>query len=147
MSYSDLDDQRKDLSEDELIQLTDDARLGVVDESIFEAQREDADAEIDGYLVGGGYTVPVSPVPTLIKSISKAITSYKLHKRKLKLNMPDSLVTDYKNQIRLLADIQAGKISIGAEKLNAGSETGSGSYRTNKTVASRRFTDEELDKW
>jgi phage gp36-like protein len=149
MSYSTLDDLLKDLSEAELIQLTDDEGGGAVNEEIYAEQRDDADAEIDGYLTGGGYTVPLLPVPRLIVSISKVITSYRLHKRRLKLNMPQSLVDDYKAQVKLLEAIQAGKVAIGAPKADAGdgTVTGSGNYRTNKTAADRKFPDSELDKW
>lgn len=149
MPYSTLDDLRKDLSEEELIQLTDDAGLGAIDEAIYAEQRDDADAEIDGYLTGGGYTVPLLPVPRLIVSISKVITSYRLHKRRLKLNMPQSLVDDYKAQVRLLEAIQAGKVAIGETKTGTdnGTITGSGNYRTNKTAADRKFPDKELDKY
>ena len=145
MPYSDIDDLKKDLSEEELIQLTDDKGLGAIDTEIYAGQRDDADAEIDGYLTGGGYTVPLLPVPTLIKKISKAITSYNLHKRKLKLNIPDSLNTDYNNQVKLLKAIQEHKVSIGVTIAQSGA--GDGSYKTNKASTDKTFSKDVLDTY
>ncbi len=139
MPYSTLEDLLAELSEDELIQLTDDAGLQAVDTGIFEAQRDAADAEIDGYLTGGGYDLPLLPVPLLIRKISRAITSYNLHRRRLKLSLPESLTVDYRNQVRLLEAIQAGKVSIGVTPSQEAAGTGAGKYRTNKTAADREF--------
>jgi phage gp36-like protein len=145
MAYHDLDDLKKDISEEELIQLTDDAELGAIDTAVYEAARDAADSLIDGYLKGGGYDVPLAPVPTIIKSISKDITIYSLTKRRLRTSIPDSVENTYKAQIKLLESIQAGKVSIGVDRATSASGTGSGSYKTNKTAADRTFSKDVLD--
>ncbi|NTU41672.1 MAG: DUF1320 domain-containing protein [Nitrospirales bacterium] len=138
MSYSTLDDLRQDISEEGLIQLTDDDGLGMVNEAVYESARDDADSLIDGYLVGGGYTVPLATVPGLIGKLSRDISLYNLHKRRLRLNVPKELEDSYKGQLSLLRDIQAGKVRIGIETAQEGA------YRTNKTSDDRVFTKDIL---
>ncbi len=63
-------------------------------------------------LVAGGYTLPLDPVPTILKSIAYALISYALHKRKLKLKIPESLEKDYEKQMKLLQKIATKELRI-----------------------------------
>lgn len=50
MPYCTLDDLKKDISEKELEQLTDDERLGAINQGRIDAAIADADDLIDGFL-------------------------------------------------------------------------------------------------
>lgn len=108
MAYSTPTDVRDLISEEELAQLT--AQSGPVDEAQVTAAISDADAEMDAYL-GAVYTVPVSPVTSILIKISVDIAIYNLFGRR-------SVMTDvrrqrYEDAIALLKMIAAGKATIG----------------------------------
>ena len=85
MSYSAQADLQNLLTPAQLVQLTDDNADGLADAApITEAIAESA-AEIDGYL-GARYTVPIAPVPVLLKNLSVAIALWKLYSRRSILN-------------------------------------------------------------
>jgi phage gp36-like protein len=73
----------------------------------------DADAEIDGYL-GIKLSVPLSPVPELVKAISVDVAVYNLHKRRPLLPMPDTCRQSYADRINFLKNVVAGNTTIGA---------------------------------
>lgn len=73
----------------------------------------DADGLIDGYLVKRGYVVPLSPVPRLVVSWSRDITRYMLHKDRLSAEATDPIVRNYREAMKMLADVAQGKIGLG----------------------------------
>lgn len=113
MSYSTIDDVRQQISEDDLIALTDDAGAGVVDETRVTRAIADADEEIDGY-VGSRHTVPLSPVPPIVRKHSVDIAIYNLYRRRMH-EIPESRKGTYENAIKFLDKIAQGKISLGAD--------------------------------
>jgi phage gp36-like protein len=139
--YSTLADITDRIPEDNLIQLTDDESLGAVNEARVTAAIGDADVLIDGYL-RGRYTLPLDPVPALIKKLSIDIAVFNIYSRKLELEMPDAMSDRYKNAIKVLEAIQSGKISLGT---TGGSTPEPGEYKTNKTSTDRMFPKTVLD--
>jgi len=74
----------------------------------------EADSLIDGFLVGRDYTLPLSPVPTLVTGWARAITRYKLHQERISDPQHDPIVRDYRDALRLLELVQQGKFHLGA---------------------------------
>lgn len=98
------------ISEETLIQLTDDDDNGSVDMDKVDAAIADADAEVNGYC-GARYGVPFSPVPAIVKKLSTDIAIYNLFA--LRESVPDPRVKRYDNAIKFLTQVAAGKISLG----------------------------------
>jgi phage gp36-like protein len=142
MPYCTLDDIKGQIPEANIIQLTDDEGLGVVNQSRVDKAISVADSIIDGYL-RGRYTLPLSTVPELIKTIAIDITVYKLYERGLELEMPEAMSNRYKNAIKLLDQIQKGLVKLGIESPETG--PGQGHYKTNKTTEDRIFTKTKLE--
>ena len=111
MPYSTVDDIRKIIPEDDLIQLTDDEGVGVVNEAVLSEAIDQADREIDAY-VGARYHVPLDPVPELIRNLSAQMAVFHLYGRR---NLTSEVwESRYKNAIRLLDLIRRGEVTIGA---------------------------------
>lgn len=112
MPYSTLADIREAIDETRLVQLTDDAKTGEVDESIVSRAIEDADREIDGY-VGSRHAVPLAPVPAIIRKFSVDLAITNLYARREKEN--DARTRRYDNAIAFLKQVALGKIALGAD--------------------------------
>lgn len=102
-----LDGDRSGYSADD-IAAADDAR-----ERIEQASAE-ADALIDGYL-GKRYTLPLANAPGILTTWARAIVRYKLHGDRLSTEGNDPIVRDYKDALKFLEQIAAGKFSLGIE--------------------------------
>ena len=100
------------IDEAALIQLTDEAGEGEIDDDKVTAAIADADATIDAYCQGR-YTLPLSPVPPKITQISVDIAVYNLYSHS-DLEMPDVRKERNKEAIRFLERVAAGTISLGA---------------------------------
>jgi len=110
MAYCTLDDIKPDqLTETELIQLTDDDDAGMVDESVVTKAIADADAEIDGYC-GQRYTVPFTTVPAMIRKLSVDIAVYNLFSRRQ--GAPEGRKTRYDTAIKFLERVADGKAVV-----------------------------------
>lgn len=142
MPYCALTDIIDQVPEQKIIELTDDENLGEVNTGRVDKAISTAGSIIDGYL-RGRYTLPLSTVPDLIKTISTDISVFKLYERRREMDMPESLSNRYKNAVKLLEQIQKGLISLGIEATASAAGTG-GSYKTNKTAEDREFTKEKL---
>ncbi len=112
MSYCALADLQEQISEDELIGLSDDDAAGVVDDSVITRAIADADAVVDAYCQDR-YTVPLTPVPAMIRRISVDIAIYNLYSRRGD-SAPDVRQDRYKEAVRFLEKVSAGKIGLGA---------------------------------
>ncbi len=82
-------------------------------ERIEQASTE-ADALIDGYL-GKRYTLPLANAPGILTTWARAIVRYKLHGDRLSTEGNDPIVRDYKDALKFLEQIAAGKFSLGIE--------------------------------
>lgn len=147
MAYSADTDLTNDIiTEKELIELTDDEKLGTVNAARVAAARSRIDELIDGHLRAGGYTLPLASTPPMLKSLSLDGTVYYLWERKKKHNMPEGMKKKYDAIMALLARIQKRQILIGSAD-PAETEAGAGNYKTNKTAEDRVFTKDELSKY
>jgi len=136
MAYSTQSDLEEQISQAELIELTDDAGSGSTDASAIERAITDADAEIDSYC-GSRYTMPFSPTPVIIRKYSVDMAIYNLFSRRSALNVPDDRQKRYDNAIRFLRDVAKGMISLGAD---APSEPSDGLPQATKTKDDRVFS-------
>ncbi|MBU0665351.1 MAG: DUF1320 domain-containing protein [Proteobacteria bacterium] len=111
--YATLDDLKKQLPEDLLIQLTDDGGAGIIDTTVTDAALETADVEIDGYL-GARYDLPLaSPVPTIVDKMAVDIAIYNLYARRQ--GPPEHWQKRYDNTIRFLERLADGRITLGKD--------------------------------
>lgn len=74
----------------------------------------EADGIIDGFLAKR-YPLPLSVIPGLVTAWSRSITRYLLHKDRLSGESDDPIVRDYRDALKLLALVAAGKFSLGAD--------------------------------
>lgn len=72
----------------------------------------EADALIDGYLAKR-YTLPLASPPGLLSIWSRAIARYKLHGGRISDEKSDPVARDYRDALRFLEQIAAGKFSLG----------------------------------
>ena len=111
MAYSVKADILKQITEDQLVGLTDDSDLGSVDDAIVTEMIARADEVIDGYCAKR-YTVPFGTTPGIIKTISIDIAVYNLYSRRSHV-MTEDRKNRYENSMKLLKDIESGKVSLG----------------------------------
>lgn len=113
MPYCTLDDiKTRRIPEEQLIQLTDDADLGMVSLVAVDAAIAEADELIDGHL-RDRYTLPLSPVPGLLVSLAADIAAYRLYGRRALGELPKAIDRAYDNALKVLLRIQRGEISLG----------------------------------
>lgn len=120
MSYNALADIIGRVSEDVLIQLTDDKGLGVIDTSKVDEAITLADGEVDGYC-GKRYVVPFSPVPAFVQGLALDLAVYNLFS--LRENMPENRKARYENAIKALGDIAKGIVTLGVQTPTPPTET------------------------
>ena len=138
MAYCAQSDILEQISETELIHLTDDADAGVVDESVLERAIADADAEIDGYC-GDRYSVPFTDVPDMIRKLSVDIAVYNLFSRRQ--GAPEGRKQRYDDAIRFLERVADGKASVPGVT----GTTESASDRVSLSSATRVFSRDNLE--
>ena len=109
MVYSSKADLLTEISEDELIGLTDDESAGIVNEARVSAAIAKADALIDSYC-GQVATVPFTVIPAIIKQHSITIAIYFLYGRRSAV--PEVRGQNYKDAIKHLGDISTGKAAL-----------------------------------
>lgn len=147
--YCQITDILKTLPKKELVNLTNDENreLSAID---LESDSDpvvvrvnqaitDADSEINSYLQGR-YSVPLNPVPNLIKKISCDLAIYHLFTRRFREEIPYSEV--YKSRLAQLKLIQSGQMVLDVAQVQS-----SGIYATNKTSEDRVFTKSLLDQY
>ena len=113
MAYSEKADILEQITDEELIQLTDDSGIGSVDDGVVSRAIADADAEIDSYCATR-YSVPFSGVPVMIRKLSVDIALYHLYSRR-QLVVPEERKDRYNAAIRYLRDVAKGIVSLGGD--------------------------------
>lgn len=113
MAYCTQDDILNQLDEAILIQLTDDENAGSADADRVMRAIADADQEIDTH-VGTRHTVPLDPVPPLVRKLSTDIAVYNLYGRR-PAGPPEHIKDRYTAAVRLLELIAKGLASLGAQ--------------------------------
>jgi phage gp36-like protein len=142
MPYCTLDDILAAMPEQDLIELTDDAPTAeMVDTLRVEAAIAGAGELIDGYL-RGRYVLPLSPVPLLLNTLAVDITRYRLYGLRIRITPAEMVVQSYKDAIKLLEQIQVGKVSLGTEAIGGGVAPATGGVQV--TAPDRVFTRENL---
>lgn len=86
---------------------------------IVEAATE-ASARIDGFLRQRGHPLPLSPVPPIVAGWCRDITRYLLSGDRATEEASDPVVRGYRDAMRLLEQVAAGKFSLGATDSVAG---------------------------
>jgi phage gp36-like protein len=97
-----------ELTNAELITLTDDKSLGEVATAMVTAAIAKADAEIDGHCQAK-YTVPFVTVPPIVMGWSATLAAFNLYRNRPK---PSTLVDRYNKVMSWLTKISEGKMSI-----------------------------------
>ncbi|SHI87883.1 Mu-like prophage protein gp36 [Lutispora thermophila DSM 19022] len=131
MAYCDIAEVRSMLKDDALNTIIgsdyieDEAEREAKIIPIIEAAIADAGAEIDGYLAKR-YTLPLSPVPQVIKKFAKDIAVYNLYSR-IGIDENDrekNYLNRYKAAIRFFELLAEGKVEIGAVDTTTAARTG-----------------------
>lgn len=122
MTYADKNDMIAAYDEQDLIQLTDRAipSAGVIDDAVLQQQLEGVTSLIDSY-VSARYTVPVSPVPVVLRDTCAIIAFYRLHRGR----HTDETRQAYEDAIRYLENINAGRVKldvVGEEPVSSGAQ-------------------------
>lgn len=117
MPYCSLTDLIAAESEAALIQLTDDAGSGTVDESITAQVIATASDEIAARL-RGRVTVPAT-VPDIVKLIAVELAVWNLYRRRFSNNMPDAMLSRRKQALADLERVAKGEIRITDEQADA----------------------------
>lgn len=139
--YCTFDDLKLVIDEDRLIELTDDDGLGAVNLDRINDAVDTAQGEVDGYLQER-YSVPLSPVPALIKGACRDIAVYHLYSRKMD-EAPEIRQKRYDNATKLLSKLASGVLSLGVAA--PPDETAAETMRLNAPDAI--FGKTELDKF
>lgn len=139
MPYATTQDLIDRFGEEEMLQLADRDGDGAIDAAVVDRAVADADAEIEGYLVGR-YALPLASIPPVLARIACDIARYHLY---------DDLATEtvrtrYEDARRLLESIAAGKVQLGLPA-SAGAATVSGSPEVDSDAPARVFTNDSLE--
>lgn len=79
----------------------------------------EADAVIDGFL-GKRYQLPLVAVPGLLSTWSRRIVRYQLHSDRISDERTDPIARDYRDTLKLLAQVGKGEFSLGIEDPTTG---------------------------
>jgi phage gp36-like protein len=134
MAYATQTDLEKKIEPARLVQLTDDNNDGVADTAPIAEAIAAAGSIIDSYLATR-YTVPVSPVPDLVRTMAADLAIYLLFSRRDQTN--DARTAAYKDALTLLGRIASGTATIGAPESSVPDQ---GGPVANRTEADRVFT-------
>lgn len=112
MAYSTLEDLRRLIEERHLVALSNDNATGtVVNDANIATAIEQADRLIDGY-AGLQRTVPLTPVPGLIKMLSASLAVFLLYRRRGQV--PEIWEKQYQADMTVLHKIGAGTLTFGS---------------------------------
>lgn len=109
MPYATVTDLQDRLGEARLTQLTDlaDPPLGLVDVAVAQKALDDAQAEIDAYLMGR-YALPMDPAPAVLRVHACTIAHYRL----LGSRVDDATKDDYKATRAFLMNVAKGDVLL-----------------------------------
>lgn len=114
MAYATPQDMIDRFEEDELVQLTDQDELGVIDAVVLGKALADADAAIDGYLASR-YTLPLATVPGSLTRIACDLARYYLYDN----GATEEVRRRYDDAARFLTALAKGDITLGPDPAGA----------------------------
>lgn len=131
----------KYIDEQELIRLTDDQNLGAVNQQVLDEAINNAENEIDGYLIQL-YDKSAFPaeLPGMLIQLVVDLTIYNLYKRRFRLEMPESLVKLHEDTLQKLQRIAKGEIVLSLPK-----KSEAGFIKINKTSQDRLYDIDKLE--
>lgn len=140
MPYSVKADILKQISNDELAQLSSDSGT-VVDDAVVDKAIADADSVIDSY-VAKRLSVPLTaPVPARVNQLSVTIALYHLFSRRSnRTGMDDTILKNYDDAIRFLELVAKGQVTVGIDPPPAASTDQKAEFNSND----RRFTEDSM---
>jgi phage gp36-like protein len=111
---------------------------------VIEDRVRQAEEVVDAHL-RGRYTLPLLPVPTVIKDIAIKLARHELYARRPEGgDLPDAVTRTYKASMSMLEQIRDGKLTIGMPLTGeAAPEAGEMKVRTRE----RRFNNNVLDRY
>lgn len=115
MSYASKANMIARFGEDEVIALTDRTNIGVVNDAVLESALAEADAEIDPYLAPR-HKLPLASVPKILTGYACDIARYRLCGAGV--TETDSVRNRYKDAVRFLESVAAGRIGLGLDAAN-----------------------------
>lgn len=113
MTYATQQDMTDRFGEEELIELTDRANLGVIDATVLGRALADADAEINGYLASR-YTLPLASVPPVLVAKASDMARYYLYD----MRVTEAVKARYDDAVKYLQSLAKGLVSLGLDPLN-----------------------------
>ncbi len=111
MPYCTNEDIKMHLLSTDLVNLTDDAGTGEVDDDVVAEAIGDADALIDSHL-RGAYSVPLDPVPRIIRKISVTLAVCELYDRHKGVLVPEPVQKSRETMLALLQSLAKGEILL-----------------------------------
>lgn len=133
------------LSNEMLVQATDDAGTGSLNQGVLDATIQRADRLIDAYL-RGRYVVPFNPAPPEVVELSAQLTRYYLEERRLS-TPTEGARQAYKDAMTVLKDLQAGRATLSTAGQTSEIDQKPGRIVSNKTAESRMFPKSLLDRF
>jgi len=98
----------------EIAQLTDRTAGTTIDATVVAKALADADGEINGYLAIR-YTLPLSPVPTIIERLACDIARYYLFEDRV----TEIVKARYDAAVKFLANVSKGVVTLGVDSASA----------------------------
>jgi len=138
MPYATQADLLNQITQAELVQLTDDAGAGSVDTAKVDAALNAASATIDAY-AGARYTLPLQSSEK-IKQLAVDLAIYELEKRRRRLR--DATLAARDAALAFLRDLAAGRAVLDQP---AGAPAQQSEADVKKTAPDRVFSDENLE--
>lgn len=134
--YASRTDMEARFGQNEVVMLTDRSHSGDVDDSVLQQALADAAAEIDGYLAGR-YPLPFATAPKVLTGHACDIARYRLCGSSAMVT--DDIRDRYRDAVRFLEHVAAGKISLGGMPTGEVATTSDNSVQmvTGGTVFSR----------
>lgn len=144
MRYCSLPDLELAIPAQTLIWLSsDDESAAAMNAAVVEEAVRQAEELVDAHL-RGRYTLPLDPVPTVIKDVTVNLARHWLYGRRPEgCELPDAVTRTYKSALQMLEAIRDGKLTIGAPTGEAQPEPGEMKVRTRR----RRFDDDLLGRY
>ncbi len=138
--YSSIARIKARLTNDTLLQLTDDEQLGSVNDTKITTALTTASRVAD-MLCGTKYSVPFAVVPPIVEDLVDDIAVYELYARKVQ-EFPEVVKEKRDNAVKFLTNVSNGTASLGIDPAPAAPTVGS--PETNKTTSDRVFTRDTL---